>query len=409
MRRFAVAVVTLGMLATGLAIDEAGVASARPAVHSDSVVVRADGADWEWLIRPAGSGGSATTSFIYGKTTDRPIWGDWNGDGVYSPGVVRADGSHWEWLLRDTDTGGSATTSFLYGLTSDTPITGDWDGNGTFTPAVARPDGTHWEWLERSTNTGGSATTSFLYGLTSDTPIAGDWDGNGTFTPGVTRPDGRNWEWLLRSSNSGGSATTSFLYGLVTDTPIAGDWDGNGTTTAGVLRSDGAHWNWLLRDTNTGGSATTSYGYALASDRPVGPTQVVSSGSGGTGVPSSVTWAVSHNHEVYGTPSEQPNTSAHQWSGFCWTFVYDAFGHGVPIEPTAQAAYNYYNNRGKVHSGIPPAGTIAFYSYGSAGHAAVAVGGGNIIGTYGTESQREQTNEVAYNARGLPYLGWVSP
>ena len=123
---------------------------------------------------------------------------------------------------------------------------------------------------------------------------------------------------------------------------------------------------------------------------------------------SAVAWAEAHNGEVYGTPKEQP-AQEHQWSGFCWTFVYDAFAGAAPREPTAQDGFNYYNSRGMVQAGSPPAGSIAFYSYGSDGHAAVAVGGGEIIGTHGTSSERLAVFQTAYDRRGLPYLGWVAP
>lgn len=53
----------------------------------------------------------------------------------------------------------------------------------------------------------------------------------------------------------------------------------------------------------------------------VAPGAVASTGA------SAVSWASAHNGEVYGTAAEQP-ASAHQWSGYCWTFVVDAFAGG---------------------------------------------------------------------------------
>ncbi len=125
--------------------------------------------------------------------------------------------------------------------------------------------------------------------------------------------------------------------------------------------------------------------------------------------PGAVAWAQAHLGEVYGTASEQP-ASYHQWSGYCWTFVFDAFGSKAPREATAQDAFNYYNSRGMVHTtGTPPAGSIAFYSYLSDGHAAVVVSGGQIIGTKGTDTDRYPVYQTAYNNRGLPFEGWVLP
>jgi hypothetical protein len=123
-----------------------------------------------------------------------------------------------------------------------------------------------------------------------------------------------------------------------------------------------------------------------------------------------ISWAIAHNGEIYGTATEQP-ADQHEWSGYCWTFVVDAFGGAVPVEPTAEAGFDYYNQRGMVVADgtPPPAGTIAFYSYDNDGHAAVAIGGGQVIGTQGTSSQRLPVYQVAFNQLPLTYLGWVAP
>lgn len=127
------------------------------------------------------------------------------------------------------------------------------------------------------------------------------------------------------------------------------------------------------------------------------------------GNPGAVSWAQAHLGEVYGTAAEQP-ASAHQWSGLCWTFVVDAFGGKVPHEPTAQDGFNYYQSRGMIHTtGTPPAGSIAFYSYSTEGHAAVVIGGGQIIGTHGISTDRLPVNQVDYTHRGLPFEGWAMP
>jgi hypothetical protein len=147
---------------------------------------------------------------------------------------------------------------------------------------------------------------------------------------------------------------------------------------------------------------------ALTAGMAVGVEAVfVPAASAATGA-AAVTWANAHNGQVYGTAAEQP-ASAHQWSGYCWTFVVDAFGGAAPREETAQAGWNYYAARGMTHTGAPPAGTIAFWSYGTDGHAAVAVGGGLTVGTHGSSSNRYAVYSVAYNNRGLTYLGWVDP
>jgi len=74
---------------------------------------------------------------------------------------------------------------------------------------------------------------------------------------------------------------------------------------------------------------------------PVGSNQHVSGEASCSSTPAPVTpsapaaynsaaiaWAQKHNGQIYGTSAEQPQ-SKHQWSGYCWTFVRDAFGGKV--------------------------------------------------------------------------------
>ena len=172
----------------------------------------------------------------------RRLVGDWNGDGVATPGWF--DGGRWH-LLLEADTG--ELLSFSYGRATDTPVVGDWNGDGTQTVGVVRGN----RWYLRTTNTGGPATTDFPYGRATDTPVVGDWNGNGTQTVGVVRGN----RWYLRTTNTGGPATTDFPYGRATDTPVVGDWNGNGTQTVGVVRGTA----WLLRNSNSAGNHDLAY------------------------------------------------------------------------------------------------------------------------------------------------------
>jgi len=168
---------------------------------------------------------------------------------VSYPAVVR-DGT---WFLRHGDT---SVTVFRYGATSgDIPVFGDWDGDGIATPGVVRAG----LWLLRNSNGDGPADLVFRYGATSgDIPVVGDWDGDGIDTPGVVR-DGR---WFLRNSNSAGPGDLTFLYGKATDIPVVGDWNGDGIDTPGVVR--GARW--FLRNSNTTGNSDVDFSYGRATD-----------------------------------------------------------------------------------------------------------------------------------------------
>jgi peptidoglycan/xylan/chitin deacetylase (PgdA/CDA1 family) len=198
-----------------------------------------------WYLRNSNSPGPADIVFQYGGPTDRVVTGDWDGNGTTTPGLVRGN----TWYLRNSNSTGIADVQFAYAGPDDRPVTGDWDGNGTTTIGVVRGN----VWYLRNTNSAGPGLAGFSYGGPTDRPVTGDWDGNGTTTIGIVRGS----TWYLRNANSSGPGSAGFGFGGPTDRPITGDWDGNGTTTIGVDR--GA--NWYLRSTNTGGIATTSFAF----------------------------------------------------------------------------------------------------------------------------------------------------
>src|SRR5205085_7342647 len=78
-----------------------------------------------------------------------------------------------EWFLRTTATSGFADIAFKYGQPGDTPIVGDWDGDGVATPGVVR----NGVWYLRNSNSEGYADIVFRYGEPFDLPIVGEWNG----------------------------------------------------------------------------------------------------------------------------------------------------------------------------------------------------------------------------------------
>jgi len=117
-------------------------------------------------------------TFVYGAPTDYPVMGDWNGDGIDTPGVVRGN----SWYLSNTYNG-SVDLSFTYGIAGDVAVVGDWNGDGVDTPGVYRFG--MW-YLSNSFGGAGDYVFPYAFGL-EDLPVVGDWDGNGTDTPGVVQ------------------------------------------------------------------------------------------------------------------------------------------------------------------------------------------------------------------------------
>ncbi|HEV2070786.1 MAG TPA: hypothetical protein VGR26_13415 [Acidimicrobiales bacterium] len=137
-----------------------------------------------------------------------PAWPQWSAgpSAAHTPVVVR----NGIWYLRASNTSGVADIAFRYGDHGDRPVVGDWNGDGTDTPGVVRGN----IWYLRNSNTSGVADIAFRYGNQGDRPVVGDWNNDGTDTPGVVR----GAIWYLRNSNTSGVADIAFRYGNHGDT-----------------------------------------------------------------------------------------------------------------------------------------------------------------------------------------------
>jgi len=201
-------------------------------------------------------GGGTINAFIYGQLGDLPVFGNWAGSGINTPGVYRNN----MFYLRNTNTGGPANTAFIYGQGNDLPVAGHWTGVGSDTVGVFR-NGTFF--LASSNTPGGGAVNAFIFGQAGDLPVAGDWTGSGTTTIGVFR----NGVWYLRNFNTGGIADTAFTYGVPGDKPVVGDWNGDGITEVGIFRNGLV----ALAGSNIEGGGTSNYFiYGQNGDLPVG-------------------------------------------------------------------------------------------------------------------------------------------
>ena len=81
------------------------------------------------------------------------------------------------------------------------------------------------------------------------------------------------------------------------------------------------------------------------------------------------------------------------WSSWCWLFSWDAWNFGAGQRPkysagTAYDTYRQYNAAGRVAAGAGPRGSLVWWGSSSPGHAAVSIGNGYVVGTWGSrESQ----------------------
>ena len=183
-----------------------------------------------------------TYRFHYGRATDEPLLGDWNGDGRTTVGIRRGE----TFYLSNRVGGGPADYSFRYGRPGDVVLVGDWNGDGRDTIGVRRGATFYLSNAPR----GGSADETFTYGSRADVPLVGDWNGDGQTTVGIKR--GRDYH--LTNQLRGGPADYNFIYGWSGDVPVIGDFNGDGRDTISIVRATTFHIN----DHPRGGPATRS-------------------------------------------------------------------------------------------------------------------------------------------------------
>jgi hypothetical protein len=202
-------------------------------------------------------GGAQVASFFYGNPGDFGFMGDWNCDGIDTPGLYRrSDGYVY---LRNSNTQGVADISFFFGNPGDLPMAGDFNGDGCDTVSIYRPSEGRFYVINHlgSGDAGlGAAEHAYYFGDPGDDPFMGDWNGDGIDTPGLRRPS--NGFVYLRNSNTQGIGEIEYFYGDPGDVVFTGDWDKDGDDTLGLYRpSTGTVY---LRNTNDTGVAHSSFG-----------------------------------------------------------------------------------------------------------------------------------------------------
>ncbi len=174
-------------------------------------------------------------SFIFGNPGDLPFVGDWDCDGVDTPGLYRqSDGFVY---LRNSNTPGLADVRFFLGNPGDVPLAGDFDGDGCDTVSVYRPAGSQVFVVNALGADGGglgAAESSFVFGDPGDRPFVGDFDRDGVDTVGLHRE--ATGLVYFRNSLSAGPADVQFTFGDPGDRVVAGDFEGLWRDTVASFR-----------------------------------------------------------------------------------------------------------------------------------------------------------------------------
>jgi len=224
-----------------------------PAALVPHTVGLVDAGTGEWHLR---NQAGVVSSFGYGNPGDLPIAGDWDGDGVATPGLYRqSDGFFYS---RNSNTTGVADAECFAGDPSDVPIAGDWDGDGDDNLGIYRPSEQRF-YLFTSTCTGtpmGAAQISFLFGNPGDNPVAGDWNGDGIDEVGLHRESTGFFYW--RNTLDTGVADGEIFFGDPGDRFVSGDWGTvDGRDTPGLFRPSDV--TFYFRHTLTQGVADSQF------------------------------------------------------------------------------------------------------------------------------------------------------
>jgi hypothetical protein len=189
----------------------------------------------QWRLWDALSADASINKFFFGNPGDVAFMGDWDGDGVATPGLYRqSDGFVY---LRNSNTVGVADVTFFFGNPGDYPLVGDFNGNGKDTVSIFRQSEARVYVVNKLGTDGGglgAADYSFLFGNPGDNPFVGDFNNDGKDSVGLHRAS--TGFVYFRNTLTQGNADLSFFYGDPGDVILAGDWDGDGDDTVAVYR-----------------------------------------------------------------------------------------------------------------------------------------------------------------------------
>jgi Glycosyl hydrolase catalytic core len=185
----------------------------------------------QWLMRFSFTTGAADRQFAWPipggyQPGDEPLMGDWDGDGIETPGIHRGN----LFYLYSTNNPWGTVSGFILGDPGDHAIVGDWNGDGVDSIALQRGNIFY---VSDVNATGGGGGYTLQYGDAGDVGVGGDWNGDGVDTLGIVRGN----VWYLLNGRTNTSPGEAFIYGNGGDIPVTGDWDGDGRDDPGVFRN----------------------------------------------------------------------------------------------------------------------------------------------------------------------------
>jgi hypothetical protein len=174
--------------------------------------------------------------FSLGGSGYVPVAGDWNGDGKTDAGVVYDWGWGLGWYLdangNDAWDGCGVDRCFFFGGggSRNRPVAGDWNGDGKTDAGVVYDWGWGLGWYLDANGNGAwdgcGVDRCFFFGGAGSKPVAGDWNGDGKTDAGVVYDWGWGLGWYLDANGNGAwdgcSVDRCFFFGTSGQVPVAG-------------------------------------------------------------------------------------------------------------------------------------------------------------------------------------------
>jgi hypothetical protein len=219
-----------------------------------------------FYLRNTNTTGVADIVSAFGdSSTDLPVAGDWNGDGVDTIGVYRATTGFF--FLSDSNTAPAVNYTVLFGNPGDAPFAGRWDNTmtGDGIGVYRNSNGILYQKKQLAT---GFDDFFAIFGNPGDKGIAGDWEGNGFDSIGIYRASDQTW-FLSNNSTPSGIVFSdiNFVWDIWTNAPVTGDWDGTNGATAGYF--NGTTGVFALHPSHTTSGTDNVFAFGPAGSLPV--------------------------------------------------------------------------------------------------------------------------------------------